>query len=965
MRVHRRSFIGVTIVVLFCIPCLTFEQSRRSPQVPGGEILYRADFAEGRPGGMDLGPGWEVAGHPNGRRCLHGRGGGLARVQEGAWADFTLTLALHLVRGEVHLNLRAEDLRRYFIGVRPDGLNLSKQDGPGRFPKDLAIARQPVPGDRFVTLTVLSFRDRFEVRFDGETVLTSRDPEPLPPGRVEFEILEGGEAWIDGVIIAAPSPGVDMTTAGPPTMGRIERMSVQYLPKSAVVSQKSVAGTLPAIAPLTAIQKALRWSATGGPLGGLGYDVRMRPGTPEVMYVSDAWAGIFKSLDGGKTWSAANGTGSGAISVSVGLTGDAIPIFSLTVDPHNPDTIWVGTKDKRGIFKSVDGGKTWVKKENGIANISQGITFRGFTVDPRPRYSDTVYAAAEISSYAWTVSSKVLTGRSFDLTMGIVYKTIDGGNNWQEIWRGNNLARYVFVDPKDPQVIYISTGIFDREAANTDVLKKEPGGVGVVRSRDGGKTWRALGRRNGLNNLYVGSLFMHPRDPRILLAGTGNNSWLDDGGVYLTHDGGDHWDQTLEANATGGESITAVEFAISNPKIAYAGGNRAIYRSEDGGRRWQQRTPGQWSWGPPGIRAGWPIDLQVDPRDPDRLFANNYGGGNFLSEDGGRTWVDASHGYTGAQMRDSVVAHKAGKVWAAGRTGLFASTDNGKHWQGTNYPPANFLDWKVIALDPSDPEHVLAASHWDSAAVYERPGGGGAWRRNAVPISQVLLPAQGTQGVAVRALAFAPSNPGRVYAGTGGYSNSQSDYDLAGAGIFRSTDGGATWQLAFDTLAHVQAFAIHPSNADEVYAAASNDFGVLKSIDGGKSWHVVFRKDALSVAIHPKNPDVVFIGLESGGIARSTDGGGSWKSWMQGMDANASITRILFDPQNPDVMYAADCLSGVYRSVNGGSSWTHINFGLTNREVYALAITADGRTLFAGTEGAGVFRLEIPVGAIP
>jgi photosystem II stability/assembly factor-like uncharacterized protein len=384
------------------------------------------------------------------------------------------------------------------------------------------------------------------------------------------------------------------------------------------------------------------------------------------MYVTDAWSGVFKSIDGGITWAAANGSGSSAISVRAGLSSDGIPIFSLTVDPHDPDTVWVGTKDQRGIFKSTDAAKTWQKKDQGAAPISNGLTFRGFTVDPRKGHSDTVYAAGELSSYAWTQPSQILTGMAFDMTKGVVYRTDNGGNSWTEIWRGNNLARYVWIDPGNVSTIYVSTGIFDREAANTDVAKNDPGGVGILKSIDGGKTWDELNQSNGLGNLYVGSLFMHPNDANILLAGTGCNSWLDNAGVYLTKNGGKTWQQTLKAQSA--EAITAVEFSTSAPKSAYAGSNRAIYRGEDTGQTWTQMTPGQWAWGPPGIRAGWPIDLQVDPQNPDRLFANNYGGGNYLSVDGGKSWVAASQGYTGAQMRDlAATQDQGGRVWTAGR----------------------------------------------------------------------------------------------------------------------------------------------------------------------------------------------------------------------------------------------------------------------------------------------------------
>ncbi|NIW88262.1 MAG: hypothetical protein GWN12_05615, partial [Thermoplasmata archaeon] len=189
----------------------------------------------------------------------------------------------------------------------------------------------------------------------------------------------------------------------------------------------------------------------------------------------------FMSTDGGQTWFPSNE----GITTRTGPSGDAIPVFCLTIDPHDYDTIWVGTQNVRGIFKSTDGGRTWVEMDNGVVEY-EGITFRGFTVDPRS--SDIVYAAAELSSWAWAGEGR--SGREFDMTQGVVYKTTDGGQNWTAVWRGDNLARYVWIDPRDPDVIYVSTGIFDREAANSIPDSRTPGGVGVIKSTDGGQTWR-------------------------------------------------------------------------------------------------------------------------------------------------------------------------------------------------------------------------------------------------------------------------------------------------------------------------------------------------------------------------------------------------------------------------------------------------------------------------------------------
>jgi len=228
---------------------------------------------------------------------------------------------------------------------------------------------------------------------DGELEWEYTDPNPLSGGTFAFETLEDSAAFIDDIRVFGQASNTSLT-----------------------------------------------WVRTGGPLGGLGYDVRMRPDNPDMMYVTDAWAGIFISTDGGQTWHPSNQ----GINTRTGESGDAIPVFSLTIDPHVHDTIWIGTQNVRGIFKSTDAGQTWVEKDNGIVE-NEGITFRGFTVDPRS--SDIVYAAAEISSYAW--SSQPQQGREFDKTKGVVYKTIDGGENWTAVWRGNNLARYIWIDPGD------------------------------------------------------------------------------------------------------------------------------------------------------------------------------------------------------------------------------------------------------------------------------------------------------------------------------------------------------------------------------------------------------------------------------------------------------------------------------------------------------------------------------------
>ncbi|MFC1793299.1 WD40/YVTN/BNR-like repeat-containing protein [Planctomycetota bacterium] len=872
-------------VIILAITCGHHQLLAQDQEI----LLFEENFDDVRVQDWELEDGWTVT-----EGMLRGVGHSWASPLVGPWRDFRLQFRLKLQHGRIHLIYRLNDKGRYFIGFHEHGSYLNKQYWPDTF-IDLLVQEVITRDlDRWHEIEIVGSGPNLQFLVDDELEWEYTDLDPLNGGTFAFETLEDSAAYIDDIRVFGPAP--DTSEA---------------------------------------------WVRTGGPLGGLGYDVRMRPDNPDIMYVTDAWAGVFISTDAGKTWQPSNE----GITTRTGESGDAIPVFCLTIDPHDHDTIWIGTQNVRGIFKSTDAGQTWVDKDNGIVEY-EGITFRGFTVDPRS--SDIVYAAAEISSYAW--SNQPQQGREFDKTKGVVYKTIDGGENWTAVWRGDNLARYIWIDPGNSDVLYISTGIFDREAANSDHTANKPGGEGVIKSTDGGQTWQQV--NNGLRNLYVGTLFMHPENPDILLAGTGNNAYPDGGGIYITTNGGTSW-QAVVSN----ENYNAIEFALSNPNIAYAGSASAVYRSSDCGQSWRKVSSGEEGWGSPGVRAGFPIDFQVDPRDSNRVFANNYGGGNFLSVDGGQTWTVASDGYTGAQVRAIAVdPTEPSTVYAAARSGFFASTDGGDSWIGRNTPPAFHLEWNAVAVDPSNPQHLVASNNWDPI-ILQSDNRGQTWNWSGDRLAE---------GMGWRVITFAPSDPKTLYAGSSAFfSAGVFDNSLPAAGVYVSRDGGATWNSANDTLsakANIIDICVDPSNPQIVYAATGTN-GLLKSADAGGSWTAMnlaipVTTAALSVTVHPVNSKIIYTGLAHSGLYRSDDGGTTWQPSMKGMPPESHITDILFDPRDPQVLYAADSFSGVYQSTDGGRVWRQINTNLGMRAINRLAVSTDGLHLYAATEGGGVYRLD-------
>ncbi len=702
----------------------------------------------------------------------------------------------------------------------------------------------------------------------------------------------------------------------------------------------------------TSLTKTGQWESTGGPIGGLGYDVRIHPTNKSVMFVTDNYAGIGRSTDGGANWSKSN-TG---IDLDYGPTSDAVPIFSLTIDPNDPNTVWVGTDasldmtgaKEFGIYKSTDGGQTWTKKINGIS-LEAGdkfLTFRGFTIEPGN--SNLVYAQAEVN-----VGEE---GMVFDKVKGRVYKTTDSGDNWTEIWEGDNLARYLIIDPQDHNTLYVSTGIFDREAYNSNCNGGVPGGVGVIKSTDGGVTWNQI--NNGLSGLYVGSLRMDPNNNQVLYAAAGLAECPNAvGGLYKTTDGGANWTEVI----TDDHMIT-VRVSSSNSNIVYAGSAGAIYRSTDGGNTFIKYTlPTVAHWGATGyVIGGFPIDMTIDPDDNDTVYINSYGGGVFKSTDGGQTWVTWSKGFTGLIVYDVYVPdYNSSTVYVASRNGPYKSTDYASTWSGiANWTEASSTEDAAITTLPSNSSAVLVGRE-NVVMAFRSTNGGSSF-------SKVLDDPDSPNGLCT--IAASPANSNIVYAGLCMPPLYPVDFlaeaPTGSSVLYLSTDGGASFTKTSTEMDGVSIVKIIPHSSDSTTAWAATLDGLYKTTNSGANWtrnSALGQKQliALDIDFSGSTP-VIIVGEAYNGVHVSTDGGTSWTGPNNTgfSSGNPYIMTIAIDPESTSTVFAADLYSGIYRSTDGGSTWSAFPdssmTGLENKSVRDIALSKD--VIYVATQGAGVFR---------
>lgn len=270
------------------------------------------------------------------------------------------------------------------------------------------------------------------------------------------------------------------------------------------------------------------------------------------------------------------------------------------------------------------------------------------------------------------------------------------------------------------------------------------------------------------------------------------------------------------------------------------------------------------------------------------------------------------------------------------------------------------------------------------ATFYMGVASGGVWKttdagQNWFPITDGKIPLGSIGNIEV-----APSDPNTVYVGTG--SDGVRSNVSIGRGVYKSTDAGQTWTFAgLRDVGQIGAMRVHPGNPDVIYVSATgNPFkpnaerGIFRSRDGGRTWQkVLYVSDstgAADVELQPGNPSVVFAvmsrierkpwtiisGAREGGIYKSTDAGDSWTRLASGLPnevigkGNIGVTAA--NPNRLYLLYEAKPGGGLYRSEDAGASWTLVNSNpaIVQRPFYYTTLATDpsnADVVFVGAEG--------------
>jgi len=684
---------------------------------------------------------------------------------------------------------------------------------------------------------------------------------------------------------------------------------------------------------------------------------------------------------------------------NIGPGGMSGRVTAFAVDPGNENIFYVGTASG-GLWKTVNAGTTFTPIFDNEAVASIGA----LAIDPlRP---DIIWAGTGEGN----PRNSVTGGYG-------IYKSTDGGKSWKCM--GLELTRYIhriIVDPIDPDIIFAGA-IGNPWAPHSE--------RGLYRSTDGGLTWQRILFTNETSG--VADMVMDPSNPgKIFVAMWDHQRWPwffrsspEGSGLWLTRDGGETFTRLTDGLPAEAGRI-GIAIAASDPNYVYAyveSKPSAIYRSTDGGLRWEKR--GEKNIGSrPFYYAEIFVDPQnenrvytlfsgvnvsddgamtfdrsiaesihldhhawyIDPLNPDRMLDGNDGGMG-ITYDRGATWRHIENLPLGQFYHINVDNNVPYNIYG----GL---QDNGS-WRGPAYawyngPIINEMYDFLMGGDgfdampvPGDSRYCYAQSQGGSLRRFDVTTG---WNKSIKPV------AEGDEKLRFNwnaALAQDPFDSNTIYFGS--------------QHVHKSTDRGDSWTKVSPDLTtndpekqkqeesggisreatgaenHCTVITICPSPLRQGLIWAGTDDGMIQvTEDGGVSWQNTAQKikgmprnawvPQITASAH--NPEEAFAvvndyrqGDNAAYLYRTTDLGKSWHRIIDDTDVSGYVLCFVQDPVEPKLMFTGTEY-GLYVSFDGGGSWNRWTSGYPTVSTYDLLIHPREHDLVIATFGRALWVLD-------
>jgi photosystem II stability/assembly factor-like uncharacterized protein len=668
---------------------------------------------------------------------------------------------------------------------------------------------------------------------------------------------------------------------------------------------------------------------------------------------------------------------------------DAVAPNGVGPDPGARWKAWLATRER---FPNGEPAPRAAWFQLGPENLAG----RMLTIAFHPNDSSTIYAGA---------------------AGGGLWRTTDEGATWTPL--GDNLptpsVAGVAVSLTNPDIIVIGTGELPRG------LVDGIGGVGILRSTDGGTTWNPTSLSYELV-VDHGFHIVEAGPNGTFLAGASDGLWRssDDGQTWdQVRNDGDYYDvkwkpgdpntvYTVKGGASNGNKVkistndgltfsnagtgqplsafigkSKIAVTPANPEYVYAlytnkqgDDTTGLYRSTNGGANWTAQNT---STNVGGAQGWYNLSLAADPDDAERviaggvqLYRSNNGGVSLSTIGGGQVHVD----HHDARYQPGFPNH----LWVACDGGIWESTnDGGSGWNDKNQGLVTYQFYDICVAQ-SDAMRMAGGTQDNGtdirtgSNIWTQGLGGDGMVCNIDPTNSNIIYAESQFGNLRKStnggnswFNINPPGDGLWVAPVDIDRNSPQHLYMAKSGnpggIYRTTNGGSSWTQVNPT--GCPSLSISPANGSVIWALNG---GALYTTDDGASW-----TDAnpfpfptggeLRIMAHPTIPSAALCGFSGynatqSHVAYTTDFGVTWQDVTGDLPA-IPVRGIAVDPQNPDHWFLGTDLA-VWWSTNGGTNWVPYSTGIPQTVIWDIEIQDAARKLVAGSHGRGAWEVDLP-----
>lgn len=583
-----------------------------------------------------------------------------------------------------------------------------------------------------------------------------------------------------------------------------------------------------------------------------------------------------------------------------------------------------------------------------LALLLSGTTFY-FLVQKQEPYEEKGHAD---EAFEWWYAQRALPGKVIPaegLTRAVRYTERAMMRSLrksflEEPWESigpDNIGGRVLSLAIDPD----STNILWAGSASGGLWRSATGGVGA-------KAWEYV--NTGFYLLSVSTIAISEKNPNEMYVGTGEISGYNLGqvgtpgarttyglGIIKSTDRGTTWSETgLTWLFSQNRSVQKIVINPKNPNTIFAATSEGTYRSYDAGATFMRVHDTLMA-----------MDVVLNPVDTSVIYVacgqrnTAPNPGLYKSTDGGGTFTKLSGGLPTANFgrtslaispsNPNIVYASIADAVSHALAGLYRTTNDGTTWEkmsSTNYLSGQGWYDNICAVHPTQPDVVFAAG---LDAYKSTTGGSGLTQKTYwYKDYEGVVPAGGPEGpndyahADHHAIIFDPKNPNRMFFGTDG-------------GVFESTDGGETFAGRNGGFVTTQFYNGFDNAADDSLIALGGlqDNGTVKW-EGQPSWNKVYGGDGGWCAIDPTNNLVMYEEYVYLTIAKTTDGGNTWKGILSSSsDSSNFIAPFVISPSNPNTLYAGT--KKVLKTTNGGESWfsTNNNQALNGTNISCIAVS--------------------------